>query len=951
MYYSFSSSSRTFAPLLGVAFLALLLAVSAPLAFAEEPTVVETDTDVEEVTTEGGPTVDETLQQLDEVLPESSGEGSQSDGSQDDVPPVDGDASIETGDAEGGLDSESESNTNDTMSSEPDGSDITVENDNTALHDTDADVGAETGDNTAAATGDATIETGNATAVANVVNVVNTNIFNSHGLFYFLNLILGNLSFDTRNIFSVLSGEEAPEGGCNLSDECLLDGTSVNIRNTNDATVENDITVTASTGGNTASAGGTASVNTGDAVAAANLVNVVNTNITDSSYLLMTVNGYDPGRSSVIFPGADWFYELLDQGRSVTSNSTMLVNNTNVAEVNNDGEVVADTGNNLAEGDDNDVDTGDAYAAATVVNRVNTNIIGNSLSLLFRVHGDWTGDIFGLPDGMSWRDTGNGVEIFFDGNTTSAGGASTDFLSVENNNTATVNNNVSVYALTGENEATSQNSSASVSTGDATAAATVVNVVNTNVLGRNWVLAIFNIFGDWHGNVQFGQPDLWVGVRALEADKLRRNSCFTYEVTVNNLGDAAASNVALYGLYSPIQQEMERLVEQESGSRRVMIGDIRPGGSVVETIPVCLSSHIPGSKSIMTEFRALSVEPDADLSNNSDSIMLATMPNPGGALRLGPSDLRITKTASVDEIQASSSVEYTIVIKNFGDPVYHALLVDTIYDPDGMPVHEQRWGLDTILMDETIVVSYDAFFNSVSEPGTYTNEAFISGVDRNPNYQQHMGTRTDSPLVSATIEITEGEVLGERACEQLLYTYIAQGSDNNANDVSKLQYFLSTTQGEADVMMTGIYDAETHAAVMRFQETYAADILDPWGIEEPTGYVYYTTQKKVNELWCGDLDFSLDTAQLSEIESFKNRLRAYEEAGVDVPEAELNRVGVTTGDDVKDEEEVTTEETAQAAPKRAIATVAEAAENYEVTSTIWSTVRNQLFSVWSFVGE
>jgi hypothetical protein len=38
--------------------------------------------------------------------------------------------------------------------------------------------------------------------------------------------------------------------------------------------------------------------------------------------------------------------------------------------------------------------------------------------------------------------------------------------------------------------------------------------------------------------------------------------------------------------------------------------------------------------------------------------------------------------------------------------------------------------------------------------------------------------------------------------------------------------------------------------VHALQTKYAADILAPWGIKESTGYVYLTTRKKVNEIYC-----------------------------------------------------------------------------------------------------
>jgi peptidoglycan hydrolase-like protein with peptidoglycan-binding domain len=80
--------------------------------------------------------------------------------------------------------------------------------------------------------------------------------------------------------------------------------------------------------------------------------------------------------------------------------------------------------------------------------------------------------------------------------------------------------------------------------------------------------------------------------------------------------------------------------------------------------------------------------------------------------------------------------------------------------------------------------------------------------------------------------------------------YIKLGAANNPAEVNKLQIFLRDYEGFSSLSVTGIYDQATYNAVKQFQLKYAADILTPWGITAPSGWVYITTKKKINQLYC-----------------------------------------------------------------------------------------------------
>lgn len=70
---------------------------------------------------------------------------------------------------------------------------------------------------------------------------------------------------------------------------------------------------------------------------------------------------------------------------------------------------------------------------------------------------------------------------------------------------------------------------------------------------------------------------------------------------------------------------------------------------------------------------------------------------------------------------------------------------------------------------------------------------------------------------------------------------------NSEKDVRALQTFFNQYEGEK-LSVNGVYDAETIAAVNRFQRKYTSEILAPWGIDYATGNVGIYTRKKIQEM-------------------------------------------------------------------------------------------------------
>ncbi|TSC68736.1 MAG: Uncharacterized protein G01um101456_518 [Parcubacteria group bacterium Gr01-1014_56] len=97
----------------------------------------------------------------------------------------------------------------------------------------------------------------------------------------------------------------------------------------------------------------------------------------------------------------------------------------------------------------------------------------------------------------------------------------------------------------------------------------------------------------------------------------------------------------------------------------------------------------------------------------------------------------------------------------------------------------------------------------------------------------------------------DGLVLGTttEACDQYLTAFIRFGRQNDESQVRRLQMVLRDFES-ATLEVNGVYDTATLAAVNALQAKYASEILTPWSIAKPTGFVYLTTRKKINEIYC-----------------------------------------------------------------------------------------------------
>lgn len=639
---------------------------------------------------------------------------------------------------------------------------VEVNNENEADIENEVKGEADTGENEANDNrGDAIIETGDATATANVSNMANTNLTGSNFWFNFSNLfqdLVGDINLNNFN--------NNNENDCGLIDCVDL----LRVSNKNQGNIINDVEIYALTGDNSADGNnGNAYIRTGNARVVANIANLLNTNITGSDWFFSILNSFSNWYGNLVLPGKETIENILNGFGS--SGNDVYVENNSQADVENNVNVIAETGNNSANNNDGDscINTGQAEAKSNILNVINTNIFGdNWLVVGIKVFGKWAGEIHSLPDGVSWLRTPDGIILFNDDLADDLPllfqeGEGDASLDIENDNEATLTNNVDITASTGNNSASNNNGSGTIETGNATAIANVVNFVNTNIIGRNWLFAMVNIFGNWQGNLAFGQPNLWLGESAITSpDPAEAGGTITYTLTYANNGDADATGVVIFDdfdeRYLSVIDSGGGTVIDNPGEIWWDIGMVGIGESQSVSYSVAIDSQIPyGTTYLINRSEIDSFEDDANNEDNTDSLSIAAS-RPWPVLFYippTPPELQVTKTSNgTDVVYPSDVVTYTIVVTNPSQYTAYNVIVSDVLS-NGEILNTYAWDLGVVYPNEEITIDYTVAIDSQAPAGFYTNTAEANGVDG-------FGNQVISTKASTTIEVKrvveEGEV-------------------------------------------------------------------------------------------------------------------------------------------------------------------------------------------------
>jgi len=179
--------------------------------------------------------------------------------------------------------------------------------------------------------------------------------------------------------------------------------------------------------------------------------------------------------------------------------------------------------------------------------------------------------------------------------------------------------------------------------------------------------------------------------------------------------------------------------------------------------------------------------------------------------------------------------------------------------------------------DESVSANFTATPATPSNNSTGGSGGFVGGGSSSFGGNSIVPSVAASPTTVATAPVVIN------SCP-LLTSYLQFGKSNNASDVTKLQAFLKESQG-INVAINGVFDQQTENAVRAFQAKYLSQVMGPWGVKQPSGYVYITTVKKINELAC-NASLTLSPSELAIIDAYKEQVEKNAAAAASAPTVE-----------------------------------------------------------------
>lgn len=493
---------------------------------------------------------------------------------------------------------------------------------------------------------------------------------------------------------------------------------------------------------------------TGDANAEVDIINLANTNESnsDTEFQIENVFGDQSGDITLVDPGAN-----------APEPSLLLINQTNTATVTNFILVYANSGWNLVTGGLGDIQTGAAYATVNIINFINANLANSQLSFaIINIFGTLDGNIV-LPEPSQLA--------------TLLGGS----FDLSQLNTGIVTNNVTATSDTGNNSL----EGGSIETGNAMTTANVINSVNSNMLGGSFYHLIINNYGIWNGifagwgnlapeDPHYGHMFFDIGsMPALDTLVLNGDINQTNDATVTNtiLAQSNTGNNTIGGdgqiktgnAYTTVN--LLNFINSNWAGVRGFFGLVNIFGT--------LNGSVGDSQHLAALLEPEIVKPQETQTASAD------VRSPGGALSSSMS------TNVGTHVNPGDTVMFFITAQNTGTgPVYDGKVVFNLYDSNGELAAIQTFDFGQLNPGQKVKISFGAVLANSAPGGSYSALALASGT-----------TGPDNSGVSSTTDTS----------------FLVSGYTNFVNSIIPEVHAAGTGESQPQIQQQqgGIYYSET----------------------------------------------------------------------------------------------------------------------------------------------
>ncbi len=654
---------------------------------------------------------------------------------------------------------------------------LVIQNNNQGTVSNDTSVSAQTGTNTASGNlGNAIITTGQAIALANLLTLLNTNIVGANFKIIVVDSLTGaSGQIDLNSLWNQLQSQP---GGNTSIDANTLANLILVVKNQNQASLNNNVNVSAGSGNNQANQNNNAGIYTGNAQALVNITNLVNTNLVGTQFFLGIVNVFGNQIGDIILPKPESFSQT-----NTASTTPPIVQNQNQANMDNNVGTYATTGQNsqTGNGGNNLATTGNATSQSNIYSLVGFDVVNNNwFFLLINNMGGWTGQILGwaLPGGTQQPVTGTQV-LQLNTNTQNGGGQTGNSLTVQNQNLADVTNNIKATADTGSNQTDGNRGNTVIQTGNAVALANLINLVNLNIIGGHWFFGILNILGNWTGNIIFAYPKLAIGINE-DRDTVNPGDTVNYTLAFTNQGHDDANGVGINlnlpnGMHyvsdnsgvtpsisgQNLSWHFGKLKVRETNGFIVTAqvnSDFQPGQPVSwlnKIVPQVYAAENSPQSQLVVNAQINTPDPQSDTSGNSASVTTVVVDPSGDPSNSGQPKLEISGWENVgDHVNTGDTITYQITIKNSGDgPSNNTVLHQQLFNSQGTQVGTIEINVGTVNGGKSAKVTFGLLLSNgnILTTGDYYTLTEVSGTAPDSSQVTSNSIRNDFKIIANSI--------------------------------------------------------------------------------------------------------------------------------------------------------------------------------------------------------